>query len=208
MGGITMSQWLDWAKRLQALAQAGLTFTKDEFDRERYVELQQIATEMFERQSDLSLDEVTKLTHVDGYPTPKLDVRGVVFRDDTILLVKERSDGLWTLPGGYCEVGLSPSQNIIKEIEEETGFHVVPVRLLALFDMHHHGHSPLSQHYYKLFIECELIGGEAQVSHETSEVAFFTREHLPPLSTARNTQEQLHMCFEASWQKDWITLFD
>lgn len=203
-----MSQWLDWAKRLQALSQAGLTFTKDEFDRERYLELQRIATEMFEQQSNLALHEITELPHVDGYPTPKLDVRGVVFKDDAVLLVKERSDGLWTLPGGFCEIGLSPAENIIKEIEEEAGFDVAPIRLLALFDMHHHDHPPLSQHYYKLFIECELIGGEAQISHETSEVAFFTRDALPPLSLARNTREQLYMCFEARWQEDWTTLFD
>lgn len=203
-----MSQWLNWAKRLQALSQAGLTFTKDEFDRERYREIQEIATEMFEQQSNLTLNEITELTHIDGYPTPKLDVRGVVFRDDEVLLVKERSDELWTLPGGFCEVGLSPSQNIIKEIEEEAGFDVVPIRLLALFDMHHHDHPPLSQHYYKLFIECERIGGTAQTSHETSEVAFFKRDALPPLSLARNTQEQLYMCFEARWQDNWTALFD
>ncbi|MCC5892073.1 NUDIX hydrolase [Exiguobacterium sp.] len=203
-----MSQWLMWAKRLQALSQAGQTFTKDEYDRERYLEIQQIATEMFEQQSNLALHERTELIHVDGYPTPKLDVRGVVFREDRLLLVKERSDGLWTLPGGFCEVGLSPAENIVKEIEEESGFDVAPIRLVALFDMHHHPHPPLSQHYYKLFIECEVIGGEAQVSQETSDVGFFGRDDLPPLSLARNTLEQLHMCFEARWQDDWVTLFD
>ncbi len=203
-----MSEWLSWAKRLHALSQAGLTFTKDEFDRERYLELQQIATEMFERQSNLALQEITELTHVDGYPTPKLDVRGVVFQEDRLLLVKERSDGRWTLPGGFCEVGLSPAENIVKEIEEEAGFDVVPIRLVALFDMHHHPHPPLSQHYYKLFIECEVIGGEAQASQETSDVGFFTRDELPPLSLARNTPEQLHMCFAARWQDDWVTVFD
>lgn len=204
-----MSEWIDWAKRLQALSQAGLTFTKDEFDRERYLELQQIVKEIFERQSDLSQDEVTKLVNSEaGYPTPKMDVRGVVFRDDQLLLVKERSDSKWTLPGGFCEVGLSPSENIVKEIEEEAGFDTIPLRMLALFDMHHHGHPPLSQHYYKVFIECEIIGGEAQISSETSEVAFFSRDALPELSEFRNTLEQIHMCFDSHWQEDWVTLFD
>lgn len=204
-----MSQWLTWAKRIQALSQAGLTFTKDEFDRERYEEFRQIATEMFEQHSNLSMDAITELMHVDGYPTPKLDVRGVVFNGDRLLLVQERSEGLWTLPGGFCEVNLSPAANILKEIEEEAGFDVIPVRLLALFDMHQHPHPPLSQHYYKLFIECALIGGEASTSIETSGIGFFGRDDLPELSLARNTLEQIHMCFDAHWQEeDWTTLFD
>lgn len=98
-----MSQWLTWAKRIQALSQAGLTFTRDQYDRERYEELLEIVREMYERHSDLSNEVILQLVHVDGYPTPKLDVRGVIFKDDRILLVKERSDGLWTLPGGFCE---------------------------------------------------------------------------------------------------------
>lgn len=208
--GIYMSQWLTWAKRIQALSQAGLTFTRDQYDRERYEELQEIVREMYERHSDLSNEAILQLVHVDGYPTPKLDVRGVIFKDDRILLVKERSDGLWTLPGGFCEVNRSPASNIIKEVEEEAGLDVIPVRLLALFDMHEHPHPPLSEHYYKLFIECALIGdGEGSAGVETSDVGFFERDDLPDLSLARNTIEQIHMCFDAHWQEeDWTTLFD
>ncbi|MBB4826230.1 ADP-ribose pyrophosphatase YjhB (NUDIX family) [Sporosarcina luteola] len=201
--------WLEWTKKIQAIAQSGLAFSKDMYDIERYEELREISVEIMAAHADLEIEKVRGLfTNEDGYQTPKVDVRGVVFKDGRMLMVKEKADDRWALPGGFCDIGLSPSENIVKEIKEESGYDVYPVRLLALFDNNKHPHPPEAYHYYKIFILCELIGGEATVSEETSMIDFFTEEQLPELSTNRNTESQIQTLFEFLRNPSKETMFD
>lgn len=190
-------QWLEWARRVQALAQAGLEFTKDEYDRERYEELWELSKEIMSSYSEYDMKQLTNLFQDEhGYPTPKMDVRGAVFKDGRILMVQERMDNKWSLPGGFCEVGLSPCENIVKEIYEESGYHTIPCKFLALMDMMKHPHPPQPYHYYKVFIQCEIVGGERSSGIETNDVAFFHENALPEISIKRNTKEQIKMLFE------------
>lgn len=202
-------RWLDWATRLQAIAQNGLTFAKDPFDIERYNAIRRIAAEMLAEGSGESIDRIVNLfAGESGYATPKLDVRGVVFREDRILLVQERSDGLWTLPGGWVDVGDSPSEAVIREAREESGYEVRVTKLLALVDRNRHGHPPHPNHIYKLFFRCEIIGGSPSASMETQQVGFFDEHDLPPLSLTRIMPHQIARLFEHHRHPDWPTDFD
>ena len=191
-------RWLDWGSRLQALAQTGLTFAQDPYDIERYQTLRDIAAEMLATGTGTDLATMGQLLASDsGYATPKVDVRGVVFRDDKILLVRERSDGHWTLPGGWADVNASPAENVVREIIEESGFQTRVVKLLAVFDRSKHPHEPAFPfHVYKLFLLCEIIGGAAAHSSETDGVEFFAEQELPALSGTRITAAQIHRMFE------------
>jgi ADP-ribose pyrophosphatase YjhB (NUDIX family)/uncharacterized protein YfkK (UPF0435 family) len=189
--------WLETAKKLQSLAQAGLTYSDNKYDIERYEELRYISMEIMSKFSDTEMETVKNLfSNETGYQTPKVDVRGVVFKDGKILMVKETIDGCWSLPGGWADIGLSPSEVAVKEMREESGFHVKPVRLLAVLDKKLHPHPPSPYHTYKIFILCEITGGEAGTSIETSEVKFFDRNNLPPLSIERNTESQIQLMFD------------
>ncbi|MEI5948066.1 NUDIX hydrolase [Bacillus albus] len=190
-------KWLEWAKKIQSLSQAGLTFSKDVYDIERYEELRKISAEIMGEYTDLEMEKIKNLfTNEKGYQTPKIDVRGVVFNDKKILMVREKIDDKWSLPGGFCDIGLSPSENIVKEINEESGFDVVPTKLLALLDMNKHPHPPQPYHYYKLFVQCEIIGGKARNGIETKGIDFYDEDNLPVLSLDRNTETQIKMLFE------------
>lgn len=202
-------QWLDWAKRIQALSQSGLAFSKDMYDIERYEELRQISVEIMSEHTDLEIHKIEGLfTNETGYQTPKVDVRGVVFKDGQILMVKEIIDDKWALPGGFCDIGLSPSENVVKEIQEESGYDVMPVKLLALLDKNKHPHPPEPYHYYKIFILCEIIGGEPAVGPETNQVEFFSEHNLPSLSTNRNTESQIRTMFEFLRDPGKETVYD
>ena len=202
-------QWLEWAKRIQAVAQAGLTFSKDIYDIERYEELRKISIEIMAEYTNLEMDKIANLfSNEIGYQTPKVDVRGVVFKNHQILLVKENEDDKWALPGGFCDIGLSPSENVVKEIKEESGYDVMPIRLLALLDKNKHPHPPDAYHYYKIFILCEIIGGEATLGIETNNIQFFSENHLPQLSSHRNTESQIKLLFEFLRNPEKQTLFD
>ncbi|MBP1970442.1 ADP-ribose pyrophosphatase YjhB (NUDIX family) [Virgibacillus natechei] len=190
-------KWLEWAKRIQSVSQAGLAFSKDVYDRERFEELRSISAEIMEEYTDLEMEKIKELfTNETGYQTPKVDVRGAVFKDNKILLVREKMDDKWALPGGFCDIGFSPTENVIKEIKEESGYDVVYNRLLAVLDTNKHAHPPLPYHYYKLFIHCEIIGGHASNGVETKDVEFFSESNLPILSTGRNTEAQIQMLFD------------
>jgi ADP-ribose pyrophosphatase YjhB (NUDIX family) len=143
-----------------------------------------------------------------GYATPKVDVRAAVFGDDRILLVREREDGGWTLPGGWADIGESPAQAATRETREESGYQTRAVKLLAAYDRNLHGHPPIAFHAYKLFFRCELIGGDAAVSNETSGVSWFAEAELPELSVSRVTAGQIHRFFEHYRNPDWPTDFD
>jgi ADP-ribose pyrophosphatase YjhB (NUDIX family) len=206
---IVLEKWLEWARRIQAISQAGLHFSKDVFDRERYEELQQLSAEIIANYTKQSAEDVEKtLAAEKGYPTPKLDIRGVVFREGKLLLVKEKMDERWSLPGGFCEVGLSASENAVKEIKEESGYDVVPKKLLAVLDSDKHTDKPQMFHYYKIFLQCEVVGGGAQESVETSEIGFFGETELPPLSLKRNTEAQIKMLFESLRDPNKQSVFD
>lgn len=204
------SGWLDWNIRLQAIAQTGLAFARDPYDIERYQAIRQIAADMLAAGSGLKIQEVRDLLARDsGYATPKVDVRGVIFRGDELLFVREASDGGWTLPGGWADVGESPVENVVREVLEETGFQTRARKLLAVFDRAKHPHEPpFAFHVYKLFVQCEIVGGTATPSSETLEVAFFPEDRLPPLSITRVTLGQIQRLFEHHRHPDLPTDFD
>lgn len=201
--------WLDWAQRIQAIAQTGLTFSRDMYDIERYEQLREIAAEMMAAHSGGEPALIRDLfAGQAGYATPKVDVRGAVFRDDAILLVRERSDGDWTLPGGWADVGDSPSKAVVREIAEESGYITRAVKLLAVYDRNKHGHPPIADHAYKLFFLCELIGGAPATTAETDGADFFREGELPELSLTRTVPSQIARLFEHHRHPDWPADFD
>ncbi|MGI6368780.1 MAG: NUDIX hydrolase [Anaerolineae bacterium] len=189
----TEHRWLGWAVRLQALAQDGLLYAANPFDRDRYQAVSRIAAEIIHEAADTPLEHIEGLFSAQaGYATPKVDVRGLVFRDEQVLLVQELSDGLWTAPGGWADPGDTPSRAVEREIWEESGYVARAVRLLALYDRATQGHEPPHPFsVFKLFFLCELTGGAPAVSSETSGVNFFPVEALPPLSLGRVTARQI-----------------
>ena len=202
-------QWLDWARALQAMAQDGIAYSKDPFDVERFQKVREVAVEMMAAHTGLDLEQVRDMfAYEQGYATPKVDVRGAVFRDDKILLVRERRDMLWTLPGGWADVGDSPSEAVEREVWEESGYRARAVKLLALYDRNRHAHPPHPQHIYKAFFLCDLLGGEAAESIETAGVGFFAEDDLPPLSLPRVLPEQIARVFAHYRHPEWPTDFD
>lgn len=207
----TEPEWLRWARELQAIAQIGLTYsTESHFDVERYARVREIAAEIMAAGARVEKSAVLDLMCGEtGYATPKVDVRGVVFRDDRILLVREVADGAWTLPGGWADVNESPSASVVREVREESGYETRPVKLLAVYDRSKHGHIPAFPfHVYKLFILCEITGGEASTSRETSAAGFFAEHDLPELSLSRITPAQVRRLFEHHHHPEWATDFD
>jgi ADP-ribose pyrophosphatase YjhB (NUDIX family) len=187
---------LEWGQRLQAIAQTGLAYSREPYDRERYAQIQALAFEILAQGSGGTVEEAAKAFSLEaGYPTPKVDVRAVVFREDRLLLVKEKSSGLWTLPGGWADIGDTPSAMAVRETQEEAGVDVKPVKLLAVFDKSRHAHPPALFYVYKLFVRCELLGGTPHPSHETTDVGFFGRHEIPPLDTERVTAGQIERMF-------------
>jgi ADP-ribose pyrophosphatase YjhB (NUDIX family) len=205
-------RWLLWAREMQALAQTGLAFTRDEYDRERYQRLRALAAEMMAEHAGATLPEIEILfTQQSGYATPKLGVRGAVFRDDRILLVRETADQhRWTLPGGWADVNESPAEAVAREVREEAGIEVHPYKLAAVWDRARHPHGVVGPfHVWRLFFLCEYIGGELQTGPETSEVAFFAEHELPTeLSTRRVLLPQLTRMFEHMRRPELPTEFD
>jgi ADP-ribose pyrophosphatase YjhB (NUDIX family) len=183
---------LEWARRVQAIAQNGLLFTKDPFDRERYIELRELVALLLAQELKIP-DNVARAfwEGETGYATPKVDVRGAVFDADRVLLVRERSDGRWTLPGGWVDVNDAPAAAVEREIREESGYEARAVKLAALVDKNRHPHPPALNHIYKLFFLCERTGGAAAISDETDAVDFFPLSALPELSTGRVLASQI-----------------
>lgn len=203
------NKWLEWAKRIQAISQNGLTYSKDVFDIERFTALRQMSVEMMAALTQTAPEKIAKsFASGTGYATPKIDMRGVVFKNDQLLFVKERTDGFWSLPGGWADVGQSPSEVVVKEIREEAGYVVTPVKLLAVFDQQKHAHPPSIYHAYKLFILCEITELATRDTTETSDVQFFSVETLPPLSTRRVTRSQIEQMFSFLQNPEQATLFD
>lgn len=210
MGNPGAPPWLEWARRLRALSQTGLTYAADPFDAERYRELQALAAEMAATGAELEAAGVRKLFELEtGHATPKVDVRACLFRGDSVLLVRERSDGGWTLPGGWAEPGDTPSGAVEREVREEAGHEVRAARLLALLDRDKQGHPPAPFYAYKLFFECDLVReGTLPDNLETDGVAFFPLGALPPLSVARVTPAELSRLWELHRHPEWPADFD
>lgn len=188
---------LELARRLHALARTGLHFCGNEYDRERYAEIEQIAAGLLSGPSPTDREALLALwRHETGYVTPKVEVRGAVFQDGRVLLVREAADGLWTLPGGWADVNEAPSQSVEKEIEQESGFHARAVKLAALYDRQRHGHGPTLHHSWKAFFLCEITGGAARGSYETDAVDFFDPARLPAMSLGRSTPRQVARMLE------------
>lgn len=205
---------LQHAQRLQALAQAGLTYAESPYDLERYAEIRALSVQLLHELTDEPVEKITRLFASEtGYQTPKVDVRVVLFRGpDQILMVQEKSDGLrWTLPGGWADVGYTPFEVAEKEAQEETGLQVRAVRLLALFDKKKHPHPPQPWYVYKAFVLCEQTGGELlSDTAETAGVRWMTQADLAglPLSEDRNTASQLATMFRFAQDPALPTLCD
>jgi ADP-ribose pyrophosphatase YjhB (NUDIX family) len=191
-------QWLSIARELRAIAQTGLTFTADRFDRQRYERVRELAASMLALGSGADYDAILGILRGDvGYATPKVDVRGAAFVEGRVLLVREISDGRWTLPGGWADVNQTAGECVVREIREESGFEARILKLAAVYD---YQRSNRPAHHidsiYKLFFVCEITGGAARASDETSDVAFFQRGELPPLSLGRTTAAQIDRMFQ------------
>jgi len=200
---------LVWARQLQAIAQNGLAFSRDPFDRQRYLQLQELAASMLSTELEVSADTTRSFWDGEhGYATPKVDVRGGVFEAERVLLVRERSDGRWTLPGGWVDVNDAPAAAVAREIREESGYEAHAVKLAALVDKNRHPHPPGVHHIYKLFFVCELTGGSPRASDETDAVQFFPVNALPELSTGRVLAPQIERLYQHRLNPALPTDFD
>ena len=204
----TTPKWLEWAVELQALAQAGLFYSKDIYDIERFQRIRDIAAEMLVSPSGLPVDQIRNLfCNETGYQTPKLDTRAAVFHDDKILLVQE-NNGLWSLPGGWVDVDLSVGENTVKEVKEEAGLDVQAKQMIAVQDRKKHNPEIYAYNICKVFILCDLLGGCFLENSETIAIGYFSMDDLPPLSENKTTREQIQMCFDAYRAEHWETVFD
>ncbi len=201
-------KWLEWAMELQSLAQAGLTYGKDLYDRERYERIREISAEIMAYQTDMPIQKVKGLfCNETGYQTPKLDTRAAIFQNGNILLVKE-NNGKWALPGGWVDVNVSVKENTIKEVKEEAGLDVTADKVIAIQDRSKHNLPVYAYGVCKIFVLCTIIGGAFKKNIETTGFAYFSENELPELATEKNNAEQIKMCFDAYRDKNWSTLFD
>ncbi len=201
-------RWLKWATELQALAQAGLWYSKDPYDIERFERIREIAAEIMAHKTDVPIEKVRGLfCNESGYQTPKIETRAAIFNGGKILLVRE-NDGLWSLPGGWSDIGLSIGENAVKEVREEAGLEARAERIIALLDHARHNR-PLNAHsIYKVFVLCEALGGHFEANIETTESGWFAEDALPRLSEGKNSAEQVKMCFAAARDAQWKVVFD
>jgi len=205
----TSNDWHAVAQRIQAIAQTGLAYSLSPYDSDRYRELSAIAASMMAGPEPHKIALAVELFSVQhGYATPRVDVRAAVFRENQLLLVREREDGLWTLPGGWAEVGQSAARSVEREVHEESGYIVKAAKLLACWDRNQHPHPPIPVHAYKMLFRCELLGGVATASAETTEAAFFAEDQIPALSLTRTLPEQIRFVFQHRRDPTAPTAFD
>ena len=201
-------KWLEIAQNLQSIAQAGLTYTENKYDVERFDQIMQISKDIITEYSEIEMEKIHEIFSLEsGYLTPKVDIRAVIFRESKILLVKEKIDGKWALPGGWADVGLTASEVVVKEVQEESGLEVKAEKLLAVLDKKCHPHPPEIYYVYKMFFLCREVGGSLQTGIETSEARFFGVHELPELSENRNTRSQIEQMF-LLYESPSDTLFD
>jgi len=203
------SRWLDWSREIQSIAQIGNTFAENGFQKERYDRLMEIAAEIVSEHTELSVGPILDVFRVQpGYSTPKVDVRGAVFRDSKLLMVREKIDGCWSMPGGWVDVGDYPAASAEREIWEESGFRVKAKKLIGVYDANRAGPMEFF-HAFKLVFLCEILGGSAKISKETSEVAFFAENEFPlEFSGERTHMRHIKDAFEAMGNPLIQTVFD
>lgn len=204
-----MDKWTEYAIRIQSLAQAGLAYSQNVYDTERYEELRFIAAEMISCKMGLTTDKVrTFFCNETGYQTPKVDTRAAIFQNGKILLVHEKN-GTWALPGGWCDVDQSVASNTVKEVKEETGLDAEAEKLIAVQDWRKHNACNLPYGIVKIFVLCNVIGGKFEENIETTEISYFGKEELPEhLAEEKTTREQILLCFAAQESRQWETVFD
>lgn len=202
-------KWIEFAIRIQSIAQAGLQYGKDKFDLERYEELREIAAEMMAVKTDIPTEKIYDLfCNETGYQTPKVDTRAAIFVNGEILLVHE-NNGTWSLPGGWCDVDQSVASNTEKEVREETGLIVDSEKIIAVQDWRRHNVRNYAYGVIKIFVLCKYLGGEFKKNMETTEIGYFNRENIPQnLAVEKTSYEQIMMCFDAYENSDLPTLFD
>ena len=202
-------KWIDFAIRIQSIAQAGLQYGKDKYDKERYEELRKISAEMISAKTDIPIDKVYHIfCNETGYQTPKVDTRAAVFVDGKILLVHE-NNGTWALPGGWCDVDQSIASNTVKEVKEETGLNVFVEKLIAVQDWRKHNVTNYAYGFVKIFSLCKYKSGKFENNIETTEIGFFEKTEIPEnLAVEKCTKEQILMCFEAFENPTSPTIFD
>ena len=206
---IQYEKWHQWAAELQGIAQAGLYYDPNIYDRERYERIRDISAEILSVYTELPLDTVKDMFCGDtGYLTPKLDTRAAVFQGERILLVQEAS-GKWALPGGWVETDCSIWENTVKEVREEAGLDVIPRKLIAVLDRDKHNTRIFPRKIILHFVLCEATGGAFRPNSETVRADYFPLDGLPsPLALEKTTEEEIRMCFEAARDDNWQTLFD
>ena len=203
------TDWLRWVKRLQAIAQNGLTYATDCYDLGRYEQLRDLAAEILASHSTANTEQARELLELESGPaTPKVDVRAVVFRGDRILLVKEPDDGGWSVPGGWADVGEPASEGAVREVYEESGYRVRAVRLISAYDRDRGGHPPIPYYVYKLVFLCEILDENPAPAVEMDGVGFFGEDELPELSISRVTPAQIRRFFEHHRRPDLPADFD
>ena len=204
-----MNRWTEYAMRIQSIAQAGLAYGENEYDRERYQELRNIAAEMIAVETELPVDTVMKFfCNETGYQTPKVDTRAAVFQDGKILLVHEKN-GTWSLPGGWCDVNQSIAENTRKETLEEAGLEVSTDRLIAVQDRNKHNKPLYAYGIVKVFLLCSVKSGAFAENIETTESRYFSEDEIPEnLAEEKVNKEQIRMCFRANEDENWKVLFD
>ena len=189
-------KWLDIAKKLQSIAQAGLEYSKDKYDLERFEEIRKVSIDIMECYTDIEREKIKNLFAGEtGYQTPKIDIRAAVFLENKILMVKEKLDNRWSLPGGWADIDLSLKENLIKEAMEEAGAKIIPERILAVYDRNRNTNILFPHSVYKIFVQCKYLESKFVENIETEETGFFSVDQLPELSETRNTASQIKMCF-------------
>ncbi|MCX6255691.1 MAG: NUDIX hydrolase [Bacteroidia bacterium] len=202
-------KWLHWASKLQSVAQAGLTYATDRYDLDRYEQIRNLSIEILQEYTGMEHNKIRDLFASEtGYQTPKIDIRAAIFNGDQILMVKEKSDCAWSLPGGWADVSTSVSESTTRECLEEAGAIVKPKRIIAVHLANKHNNPLFPYTIYKIFVECELVENCFKENTETLEAGFFKADKLPELSFHRNTPDQIKMCFEANKCKVFETIFD
>jgi ADP-ribose pyrophosphatase YjhB (NUDIX family) len=201
--------WLAWAREIQAIGQTGMAYSAGEYDRQRYRRLLEIAAEIVAGHTACAREPlVADFLMQAGYATPKVDVRGATVRDGRLLLVQERSDQRWCLPGGWADVGAAPAEMVAREVREESGFEVQPQHIIGVYDANRN-QSPLEfYHAYKIVFLCDIVSGEARPSDETMAVDFFDFDALPPLSSNRTSERDLRDVWAALQNGSQTTIFD
>lgn len=203
------SKWIEWAAEIQSIAQAGLTFSENHYDRDRYIQLRKLAVEIMHEYTELPEEKLKDLFAGEtGYQTPKVDIRSAVFRDDQILMAREKIDGRWSLPGGWADVNTTVSESAVRECLEEAGAKVVPEKIIAVLTANRQNDFIYPYTIYKIFVQCRLVEWEFKENTETLGSNFFSLDELPELSTERNTYKQIKMCFDARRGERFETLFD